>query len=69
MKTPMILSLVLLVLNSMVLTGCGSDPEMVQTYSVSVGQQLTDLDRTRQEGLITEREYKRLRKALIDRYD
>lgn len=50
------------------LSGCGGT-KVTTTNEVSVGQQLSDLDRARSQGIIDEGEYKRLKKALIKRYD
>ncbi len=47
------------------LTSCGSSTKVTSTNERSAGQQLTDLNEARQQGLITEKEYSRLRKAII----
>ena len=62
-------SSVLITATSLALNSCGSDPQIVPTDQVSVGQQLNDLDNARRQEIITEREYQRLKKALINRYD
>ena len=69
MKPKTILTGALLLLSPAALTSCGSDPKFVTTSHVSVGQQFSDLDQAHKDGLITDREYKRLKKALIKRYD
>jgi hypothetical protein len=46
-------------------SGCFSSSELQHKPQASVGQQLTDLDRAYREGIITEKEYQRLRKAII----
>lgn len=51
------------------LTGCGSTTKVTTTNEVSVGQQLSDLERARVQGIITDKEYLKLKKALINRYD
>ena len=51
------------------LTGCGSSTEVTNTSQTSVGQQLSDLESARQSGIITEKEYVKLRKALIKKHD
>ena len=58
-----------LALVSCTLTSCGSDPLPPPVSGNSVGQQLTDLGNARQQGLISNGEYNRLKKALIKRYD
>lgn len=51
------------------LSNCGSSTELTTHNEVSVGQQLSDLQRAYSQGIITEKEYERLKKALIKRYD
>lgn len=48
------------------LTGCGSTKIQNQE---SVGQQLLDLEKSYKDGVITEREYERLKKAIIRKND
>lgn len=50
-------------------TGCISSSELQNTNQASVGQQLTDLDRAYREGIISEKEYLKLRKAIIRKND
>ena len=51
------------------LGGCfGGDTEVKQS-SVSKGQELTDLKKAFDSGAISEREYERMRKQVIDRRD
>jgi hypothetical protein len=52
-----------------ILTACGSGNAVSPAHETSVGQQLSDLDNAYRQGIISEREYKRLKKALINRYD
>ena len=48
------------------LTQCGSGkPKVTTTSERSVGQQLVDLEEARQQGLISDREFKRLKKAIV----
>jgi hypothetical protein len=49
--------------------GCISSSELQNTNQASVGQQLTDLDRAYREGIISEKEYLKLRKAIIRKND
>ena len=51
------------------LAGCVSSSKTESQTTVSVGQQLQDLDKAYKEGTITQKEYEKLRKALIKRYD
>ena len=48
------------------LTGCGSTKINNQT---SVGQQLQDLDKSYKDGVINQKEYERLKKAIINKND
>jgi hypothetical protein len=56
-------------MGSLGLTGCISSSEVKSTNQTSVGQQLTDLDRAYHQGVITEKEYLKLRKAIISKND
>jgi hypothetical protein len=46
------------------LTGCGSTKVTTQSKS-SVGEQLTDLDKAYKDGVITEKEYQKLKRRII----
>ncbi|HAF54815.1 MAG TPA: hypothetical protein DCL01_06285 [Thauera sp.] len=48
------------------LTGCGGHEVVRPTVDVSIGQQLIDLKRARESGALSQREYERQRKRLID---
>ena len=50
------------------LTGCASK-STVQPQSASVGQQLQDLEKSYKDGIITQKEYERLKKAIIKQND
>ncbi|MES2439354.1 MAG: hypothetical protein V4584_09820 [Verrucomicrobiota bacterium] len=64
-----IVSSLLLVAISCSLTGCFSSSKVNTKNEASVGQQLTDLDRARQQGIISEKEYLKLKKAIIKAND
>ena len=49
-------------------TGCGSTKITSQTKT-SVGQQLTDLDKAYKDGVITEKEYQKLKRRIIKEND
>ncbi len=51
------------------LTSCGSSKKITTNNERSVGQQLTDLEEARQQRIINDREYNRLKKAIIKRND
>jgi outer membrane murein-binding lipoprotein Lpp len=50
------------------LSGCVSSSK-VQGSSASVGQQLQDLEQSYKDGIITKKEYDRLKKAIIKQND
>jgi len=49
-------------------TGCGSTKVESQTNS-SVGQQLMDLEKAHDQGIITDKEYEKLKKAIVKKHD
>ena len=51
------------------LTSCGSSTKVSNTNERSVGQQLTDLEQAHRQGIITDREYSKLKKAIISKND
>ncbi|MES2657269.1 MAG: hypothetical protein V4689_01565 [Verrucomicrobiota bacterium] len=69
MNARSILSSVLLATISCSLTSCFSSSKVDSKNQASVGQQLTDLDHARQQGIITEKEYIKLKKAIIKNND
>ncbi|MES2921709.1 MAG: hypothetical protein V4819_09185 [Verrucomicrobiota bacterium] len=69
MNSRSILSSVLLVAISCSLTSCFSSSKVDTKNEATVGQQLTDLDKARQQGIITEKEYVKLKKAIISKND
>jgi hypothetical protein len=48
------------------LAGCGGHEVVQPTVNVSVGQQLIDLKKARDGGALSERDYQRQKKLLID---
>ena len=69
MSIHVVFSGILLAMSPLALVGCFSSSEVKSSNEASVGQQLTDLDRAYHQGIITEKEYMRLKKALIKRHD
>ena len=69
MNARSILSTVLLVAISSCLTSCFSSSKVLSKNEASVGQQLIDLEHARQQGIIDEKEYLKLKKALIKNND
>lgn len=55
-------------LASPLLTGC-AHRTTVQSSTISVGQQLDDLDKAYKNGSITQKEYEKLKKAIIKKND
>jgi hypothetical protein len=51
---------------ALVASGCGGNEVLQPTVSVSVGQQLIDLKKARDSGAMSERDYERQKKLLID---
>ncbi len=49
-------------------TGCGSTKVETQNSS-SVGQQLMDLEKAHNQGIITDKEYEKLKEALVKKHD
>jgi hypothetical protein len=51
------------------LPGCASKSTTTVTQSTSVGQQLQDLEKAYKDGTISQKEYEKLKKALIKKND
>ena len=65
-------TLILLVLVAANLAGCGigKDKEVKSeptTVTTTLGQELLDLDKAYKDGIITEKEYEKAKKALIEK--
>jgi len=60
-----------MIAGSLFLAGCAgcSDTKITNQAARSTGQQLMDLDKAHKEGTITDKEYERLRKAIIKNND
>lgn len=69
MKFQSVISSLLLVCISPSLTSCFSSSKVNTKNEASVGQQLNDLDNAYRRGIITEKEYLRLKKAIIKAND
>jgi len=54
-----------------VLTSCGGGGAKVESTvsTQTLGQQLIDLDKAYKEGVITEKEYKKSKEALMEKYE
>lgn len=60
-----LLSSLLVVAISASLSSCFSSSKVQNRNEGSVGQQLTELEHARQQGIVTEKEYARLKKRII----
>lgn len=69
MSTRVVSIRALLVAGALCLPGCISSSKLQSTNEASVGRQLTDLDNAYRQGVITEKEYLKLRKAIIKKND
>jgi hypothetical protein len=56
------------VLTGSLLPGCASGATVQNNQSASVGQQLQDLEKAYKDGIIDQKDYERLKKALIKKY-
>lgn len=68
-KTKHLFTSFLLIAISSILSGCGSSPRVTNTNQRSVGQQLTDLSDAYQQGIMSEKEYEKLKRAIIRKND
>ena len=69
MKFRSIPSFIAIAILSSSLTSCFSSSKVDSKNEASVGKQLTDLDAAYKQGIITESEYLKLRKAIIKNND
>jgi histidinol phosphatase-like enzyme len=69
MTIRIILSWTLLAFGSLSLTSCFSSSKVDSKNQASVGKQLTDLDAAYKQGIITEKDYLKLKKAIIKNND
>ena len=66
MQAKLFINLIIVTLFVLVSTSCGSTKVSTQNNThASVGQQLLDLQKARDQGLIDEKEYNRLRDAIV----
>ena len=68
MKTFRSLSIALLLTLSLGLAACGGSRATVDARGTTLGQELQDLDDAYQKGIITEKEYKSKKKAIMKKY-
>ncbi len=63
--------LVPVLLAPLLLAGCGGGDTEVrqQTNTTTMGQELMDLNKSYEAGIISEQDYKRAKKAILKRYE
>ena len=61
--------LLLLPLVLVILAGCGSDDIKNINTSTTMGQELLDLKAAKESGIISEKEYSRAKKDILNKYD
>jgi uncharacterized membrane protein len=71
MRKQFIVGLVISIFLCVMLTSCGGGGAKVESTvsTQTLGQQLIDLDKAYKEGVITEKEYKKTKEALIEKYE
>lgn len=57
-----------LLLLTIPLAGCGGGDSTIKASGTTIGQELMDLDASFQKGLITEKEYKKAKQSILERY-
>ncbi|HEY9035410.1 MAG TPA: SHOCT domain-containing protein [Pseudomonadales bacterium] len=66
MKTMRTVAMMLL-LSMGVLVGCGGGDSTVVNYTATTGEELIDLKKAYDEGLLTEKEYNKRKEDILDR--
>lgn len=54
---------------TLLIAGCGGGDTSVQAQTTTMGQELTDLKKAYDAGVINEKEYDRSKKKILERYD
>jgi hypothetical protein len=71
MRKQFFVGLVLAIFLCVMLTSCGGGGAKVESTvsTQTLGQQLIDLEKAYKEGVLTEKEYNKAKKALIEKYE
>ena len=54
---------------AILMTGCGGGGAQVQASSTTIGQELQDLKKAHDQGIITQKEYDRAKKDVLNKFD
>jgi hypothetical protein len=68
MKRMTAITLAVVIFAAVLMNGCGGT-NVQQAPQTTLGQELLDLEKAYTSGIISESEYKRLRKDILNRYD
>ena len=63
------LSFTALALAAALVAGCGGGDSTVQASTTTVGQELTDLKKAYDDGIVTEKEYQESKEKILERYE
>ena len=69
MKIPALVPATVVLASVLLLAGCGGGGATVQQSNTTMGQELMDLEASYKQGIISESEYKRARKQILEKYD
>jgi len=67
-KVSVVALLVFTIVMGGLFVGCGGGGAQVQQSSTTLGQELTDLQAAYEKGIITEKEYNKAKKEIMNRY-
>ncbi len=58
-----------LALAAVLIGGCGGSDATIDATTTTMGQELTDLKKAYDSGIISEKEYERSKEKILERYD